>query len=86
MSSWGFQAVPETSPIPLSVQGWAPDQPGSDNLYTFDAAFSHHATYMFNMVSELFSHWQFVGEHSKSITPQDFLSLWRLPLQILSLR
>jgi hypothetical protein len=29
-------------------------QPGPANLYTFYAAFSHHASYMFNMVLELF--------------------------------
>jgi hypothetical protein len=38
----------------LGHLGCAPDQPGSADLDTFDAAFSHHAAYVFNMVFELF--------------------------------
>jgi len=37
-----------------AFQGSSPYQPGPADLHAFDAAFPHHASYMFNMVLELF--------------------------------
>ena len=38
----------------VALERLALDQPGSADLQTLDAAFSHHAAYVFNMVLKLF--------------------------------
>jgi hypothetical protein len=42
------------SALHVPIQRRAPDQPGSADLDTFDAAFSHHASHVFDVVLELF--------------------------------
>ncbi len=51
-----------SSTLYITVERYALDQPGPEDLDTFYAGFSHHVAYVFNMILELFGSLHFGDE------------------------